>query len=112
MSKRAGKTRELYRFIWSTSARDQMALIALSTGVFLLELAPLELQRRIVNAAVDHREYRVIALLCGVYLAVSLLHADELRKVELHIYTPSVPIGISGRTPEGLPFDLLLMPLS
>lgn len=83
-----GNTRELYRFIWRTSARDQMALVALSTGVFLLELAPLELQRRIVNAAVDHREYKVIALLCGVYLVVSLLHGG--LKLVTNVYRGSV----------------------
>jgi ABC-type bacteriocin/lantibiotic exporter with double-glycine peptidase domain len=88
VSARAGKTRELYRFIWRTSARDQLALVALSTGVFMLELAPLELQRRIVNAAVDHREYRVIAVLCAVYLAVSLLHGG--LKLVTNVYRGSV----------------------
>ncbi|HKU87918.1 MAG TPA: ABC transporter ATP-binding protein [Casimicrobiaceae bacterium] len=88
MSSKAGKTRELYRFIWRTSARDQMALVALSTGVFLLELAPLELQRRIVNAAVDHREYRVIAVLCAIYLAVSLMHGG--LKLVTNVYRGSV----------------------
>jgi len=83
-----GKTRELYGFIWRTSARDQMALIALSTGVFLLELAPLELQRRIVNAAVEHREYRVIGVLCLVYLAVSLLHGG--LKLATNVYSGAV----------------------
>ena len=88
MSAITGKTRELYRFIWRTSARDQLALVALSTGVFLLELAPLELQRRIVNAAVDHREYRVIAVLCAIYLAVSLLHGG--LKLVTNVYRGSV----------------------
>ena len=47
--------KDLYRYIWQTSARDQILLSFLSTCVFLLELAPLELQRRIVNGAVAHK---------------------------------------------------------
>ena len=80
--------RDLYRYIWKTSARDQVLLSILSTGVFLLELAPLELQRRIVNGAVDHREFRFILLLCLVYLAVSVLHGG--LKLVTNIYRGSV----------------------
>lgn len=80
--------RDLYRYIWKTSARDQIILSILSTGVFLLELAPLELQRRIVNGAVDHREFRFILLLCLVYLAVSVLHGG--LKLVTNIYRGSV----------------------
>lgn len=80
--------RDLYRYIWKISARDQIFLSILSTGVFLLELAPLELQRRIVNAAVAHREYRLIGLLCLIYLAVSLLHGG--LKLVTNVYRGSV----------------------
>ena len=81
--------RDLYRYIWKISARDQVLLSILSVGVFLLELAPLELQRRIVNGAVaHHREYRSIALLCVVYLAVSLLHGG--LKLVTNVYRGSV----------------------
>jgi hypothetical protein len=45
----------LYRYIWRTSGREQTGLAVLSTIIFLLDLAPLELQRRIVNEAIhDH----------------------------------------------------------
>ena len=43
--------KDLYRYIWKVSARDQVLLSIMSAGVFLLELAPLELQRRIANSA-------------------------------------------------------------
>ena len=61
--------RDLYRYIWKVSARRQVILSALAVGVFLLELAPLELQRRIVNGAVDHRDFQFIAMLCLIYVA-------------------------------------------
>lgn len=80
--------KDLYRYIWKISARDQLFLSILSTGVFLLELAPLELQRRIVNAAVAHHEYRLIGVLCLIYLAVSLLHGG--LKLVTNVYRGSV----------------------
>lgn len=80
--------KDLYRYIWSISARDQVLLSIMSVGVFLLELAPLELQRRIVNGAVAHHPYRSIAILCGVYLAVSLVHGG--LKLVTNVYRGSV----------------------
>jgi ABC-type multidrug transport system fused ATPase/permease subunit len=80
--------KDLYRYIWKISARDQVILSILSTCVFLLELAPLELQRRIVNAAVGHREFRYIGWLCVIYLAVSLLHGGI--KLVTNIYRGAV----------------------
>ena len=66
--------KDLYRYIWATSARNQVILSALSIAVFLLELVPLELQRRIVNGAVDQRGLKFILLLCLAYVVVALLH--------------------------------------
>jgi len=43
--------KELYRYIWKVSARDQVLLSLLAAALFLIELVPLELQRRIVNGA-------------------------------------------------------------
>ena len=80
--------RDLYRYIWKISARDQIFLSLLSTCVFLLELAPLELQRRIVNGAVDRREFRYIGVLCLIYLVVSLLHGGV--KLATNIYRGAV----------------------
>ena len=80
--------KDLYRYIWKISARDQIILSVLSTGVFLLELAPLELQRRIVNGAVNRRDFQLIGLLCLIYLAVSLLHGA--LKLVTNVYRGSV----------------------
>src|SRR5262245_9288609 len=77
-----------YRYIWQTSARQQLVLTALAIGVFVRELVPLELQRRIVNAAVDHREFTFIGFLCLVYLGVALAHGG--LKLVLNVYRGSV----------------------
>lgn len=81
-------TKDLFRYVWRTSARAQLLLTLLAMIVFLLELAPLELQRRIVNNAVEVQSYHVIALLCGLYLVVVLLQGG--LKLVLYIYRGSV----------------------
>lgn len=83
-----GSTKDLYRYVWRTSARSQALLTVLAVLVFLLELAPLELQRRIVNNAVEAQTYQVIALLCGLYLVVVLTQGG--LKLVLNIYRGSV----------------------
>jgi ABC-type multidrug transport system fused ATPase/permease subunit len=90
-----GKILDLYRYVWRTSGRAQILLSALSVGLFLLELAPLELQRRIVNTAVEKQAYRTIALLCGIYLLVAL--AQGGLKLTLNVYRGSVIETVSKR---------------
>ena len=80
--------KDLYRYIWSTSARSQIILSALSIAVFLLELAPLELQRRIVNGAVEQRGLQFILLLCLLYVVVALVHG--VLKLVMSVYRGSV----------------------
>jgi ABC-type multidrug transport system fused ATPase/permease subunit len=77
-------TKDIFRYVWRTSARAQMLLTVLAIVVFLLELAPLELQRRIVNNAVDSGSFQFVALLCGLYLAVALLQGG--LKLVLNLY--------------------------
>ena len=79
---------DLYKYSWRTSGRAQIVLSALSVGLFLLELAPLELQRRIVNTAVEKRAYLTIAMLCGIYLIVALVQGG--LKLVLNVYRGSV----------------------
>ena len=80
--------KDLYRYIWRVSARGQMILSALSIAVFLLELAPLELQRRIVNGAVEQRGLKLILMLCLVYAVVAIVHGS--LKLVLSVYRGSV----------------------
>jgi ABC-type multidrug transport system fused ATPase/permease subunit len=84
----ATMVKDLYRYIWKVSARGQVILSSLSVAVFLLGLAPLELQRRIVNSAVDHRDFQFIVMLCLIYVAVALVHGT--LKLVLNVYRSSV----------------------
>ena len=72
--------KDLYRYIWKVSARDQVLLSLLAVSLFLIELVPLELQRRIVNGAVEGKGWALVGTLCLVYAGV----ADLLVLVRLH----------------------------
>jgi ABC-type multidrug transport system fused ATPase/permease subunit len=78
----------LYPYIWRTSGREQIGLAVLSTAIFLLDLAPLELQRRIVNEAIHDHSFDMLVLLCGIYAVVALLQG--ISKVGTNIFKNSV----------------------
>ena len=62
----------LYRYVWRVSRPQQIRLILLTLLVLPLSMAPLELQRRIVDDAVMNEHLGLLVQLCGVYLAVAL----------------------------------------
>jgi len=74
----------IFRYIRRTSARDQVALCALSVVVFLLATVPVELQRRIVNVALHDRDLGGVAMLGLIYLGVTLV--SGLLKLALNVY--------------------------
>lgn len=81
-------TKGLYRYIWQVSGRDQIILSLLTVMVFLLDLAPLELQRRIVNGALAHSQLRDLLLLCLLYVAAVV--AQGGIKLVLNVYRGAV----------------------
>ncbi len=76
--------RNVFRYVLSTSGLHQLALLALTAGVALLEVVPLELQRRIVNDLVKHRPYSWVVGLCAVYAGVVIVQGSA--KLGLNIY--------------------------
>nr|WP_210318946.1 ABC transporter ATP-binding protein [Rhizobium paranaense] len=62
----------------------QIAIAALSIMLFIVETVPLELQRRIVNAATAGASYHLVLLLVAAYLG--LVGAQGLTKLGLNIY--------------------------
>ena len=74
----------IYRFVLETSGWHQLALVALTITVFLLEIVPLELQRRVVNDLVKEREFQFIAVLCAVYAGTVLVQGGT--KLIVNIY--------------------------
>jgi ABC-type multidrug transport system fused ATPase/permease subunit len=76
--------RNVFRYVLATSAAHQLLLLALTVAVFLLEVVPLELQRRIVNDLVKHRPYSWVIGLCTIYAGVVLFQGGT--KLALNIY--------------------------
>ena len=74
----------IYRYVWEASGWHQLPLVALTACVSVLEVLPLELQRRIVDDVVKDRNYRLILLLCAGYLGVVLLQGGT--KLLLNVY--------------------------
>jgi ABC-type multidrug transport system fused ATPase/permease subunit len=74
----------LFRYVVATSGAHQLPLLALTVAVFLLEVVPLELQRRIVNDAVKHRQYSAVLWLCAAYAGAVVLQGSI--KLGLNIY--------------------------
>jgi ABC-type multidrug transport system fused ATPase/permease subunit len=74
----------VFRYVLRTSAPHQLLLLVLTVAVFMLEVAPLEFQRRIVNDLVKHRPYSWIIWLCVVYAGVVLVQGGI--KLALNIY--------------------------
>jgi ABC-type multidrug transport system fused ATPase/permease subunit len=76
--------RSIFRYVLGTSGFHQLLLLALTVSVFLLEVVPLELQRRIVNDLVKHRPYSWVVGLCVVYAGTVLVQGGT--KLALNIY--------------------------
>ncbi|MCY7308013.1 MAG: hypothetical protein LH632_18130 [Rhodoferax sp.] len=71
-------------YVRRVSGRHQLGLLLLSVIVFLLTLAPLEIQRRIVNDAISKGAFMPIVWLALAYFSVSLLQGGI--KLGLNIY--------------------------
>lgn len=63
----------LVGYIWRLTGRQQIGLILLTALLFPLTMAPLELQRRIVNDAIGGGDLRWLLVLGAAYLAVVVL---------------------------------------
>jgi len=74
----------VWRFVWRMSGRHQVWICLLATVVAALSMAPLELQRLIVNDAIQQANLATLALYGGLYLAVMLLLAGS--KLAFNLY--------------------------
>ncbi len=64
--------RDFYKFVWRSSASQQIVLIILAVMAALLAMAPLELQRHIINTLAGHERAERLFWLCGAYLIAAL----------------------------------------
>lgn len=68
-----GKTTDLYRFIWRNSSRQQLITCAVALLTLPLTLAPIELQRRMIDDSIANRDLEALIFLIGIYAIVIVL---------------------------------------
>ena len=71
-SARPSLPRSIFGYVWQTDRKNQVFLSLLTVVVFLLSLAPLEFQRRIINGALGARDLGLLVMLCAGYGAAAL----------------------------------------
>ncbi|MDR6951194.1 ABC-type multidrug transport system fused ATPase/permease subunit [Ancylobacter sp. 3268] len=76
--------RSLFRFVWKTSGWHQFSLVVMSLMVLAADVAPLEIQRRIINDAFSNGALSSILGLVALYISVTL--AEGLLKFGLNLY--------------------------
>lgn len=81
---RTGMPATLAGFVRSVSAAHQLWISLLAVAVFAMNTAPLEMQRRILNAALLDRNTRLVIALAAVYAAIVV--ASGLLKLLLNVY--------------------------
>lgn len=87
--------RGLYAYVMAASRRQQVPLVLLTLAIFPLTLAPIDLQRRLIDDAIGGRNPRLLLILAGLYLAAVLLQAG--LKLVRNIYQERVAQGITRR---------------
>jgi ABC-type multidrug transport system fused ATPase/permease subunit len=74
----------IFRYVFAVSWPHQIALVTLTVVTFLLEVVPLEIQRRVVNDLVKERSFAFVVILCAAYAGVALVQGAT--KLVLNVY--------------------------
>ena len=74
----------IFRYVLAISWPHQVALVVLTVITFLLEVAPLEIQRRVVNNLVKDRPFLLVVTLCAAYAGAVLIQGAT--KLGLNVY--------------------------
>ena len=74
----------IFRYVFAVSWRHQIALVFRTVVTFLLEIAPLEIQRRVVNDLVKQRPFNFIVTLGVAYASAVLVQGGI--KLWLNVY--------------------------
>jgi len=81
---REGMPSKFFRFVWRVSGWSQCWISLLAIAVFTLNTAPLEMQRRILNAAVLDGNVKMVLGLAVAYACIVL--SEGLVKLLMNIY--------------------------
>ena len=87
--------RSLWGLVWHLSATDQIWAAFLSIAVALLDTAPIEVQRRIVNGITGGHDFQPVLILTLIYGALVLVQG--LTKLLLNVYRSWIAENSVGR---------------
>ena len=74
----------IFRYVFKVSWPHQLALVLLTVVTFLLEIVPLEIQRRVINNLVKERPFQLVVFLCAAYAGAVLFQGAT--KLGLNVY--------------------------
>ncbi len=74
----------IFRYVFFVSWPHQIGLVFLTVITFLLEIVPLEIQRRVVNNLVKERPFQLVITLCVAYASAVLVQGGI--KLGLNVY--------------------------
>lgn len=73
----------IYRYIWKATQRSQIAVVALALLVVPLNIAPLELQKRIIDQGILASNLRLTLWLLAAYAGLAAAHAVLLYALNM-----------------------------
>jgi ABC-type bacteriocin/lantibiotic exporter with double-glycine peptidase domain len=79
---RPGET--LAGFVWRASGKHQFCAGLIAVAVALLTFAPIDLQRRIVDEAIENGDVRKLLILGGLYLAIIVIQGALKYVLQLY----------------------------
>ena len=85
----------IFRYVFAVSWPHQIALVVLTVVTFLPEVAPLEIQRWVVNDLVKERSFELVVILCA------LMQASSSFRVRPNSSSTSTEVG-SGKMQFGI----------
>ena len=74
----------LWGYVWRMSGWHQVAVCSLAVAVAALGIAPIELQRRIVDNAITPQNFDLLIMLAAIYIGVIVVHGGI--KLVLRMY--------------------------
>ena len=102
--------RSLASWIFDGNAKLQIALVAIILLTVAIRVVPLEMQKRIVNEAINLRKLELLTIYCGIYLAAVFL--ASAFKLVINIIQTKISQKVTAEMRKQLYRHVLTMPLN
>ncbi len=102
--------RSLASWIFDGNVKLQISLVAIILLTVAIRVVPLEMQKRIVNEAINLRKLELLAIYCGIYLAAVFL--ASAFKLVINIIQTKISQKVTAEMRKQLYRHVLTMPLN